>query len=53
MIMTNWQVMVMVSDERILELTEIEKERIKSLENDSVFGEKLWNYYQFVSWAKW
>lgn len=43
----------MVSDERILELTEIEKSRIQSLENDSVFGENLWNYYQFVSWARW
>ena len=43
----------MVSDERILELTEAEKERIQSLEDDSVFGKNLWNYYQFVSWARW
>lgn len=43
----------MISDVRILELTEIEKERIQSLETDSVFGEHLWNYYQFVSWARW
>lgn len=43
----------MHSNEQIIELTEFEKNRIKSLENDSVFGENLWNYYQFISWARW
>lgn len=53
MIMKNWQVMLMISDERILELTELEKNRVKSLEGESLFGEHLWNYYQFISWARW
>ena len=44
--------MEMISDERIIELTEIEKKRVQSLEDDSVFGKNLWNYYQFVSWAR-
>lgn len=45
--------MEMISDKRILELTNAEKERIQSLESESVFGSHLWNYYQFVSWARW
>lgn len=53
MIMKNWQVMLIISDERILELTELEKNRVKSLEGESLFGEHLWNYYQFISWARW
>ena len=52
MIMMSWQVTEMISDERIIELTEIEKKRVQSLEDDSVFGKNLWNYYQFVSWAR-
>lgn len=51
--MKNWQVMLMISDERIWELTECEKNRVKSLEGESLFGEHLWNYYQFISWARW
>lgn len=51
--MRNWQVMAMISDEKISELTALEKRRIQSLENESVFGEHLWNYYQFVSWSRW
>ena len=45
--------MAMISDEKISELTALEKRRIQSLENESVFGEHLWNYYQFVSWSRW
>lgn len=29
------------------------KERIKSLDDNSIFGESLYNYYQFISWARW
>lgn len=43
----------MVTDKYIEELEKLEKERICSLEDDSVFGENLWNYYQFISWARW
>lgn len=42
----------MISDKRIDELTLLEKKRIESLQDESVFGEHLWNYYQFVSWAR-
>ena len=42
-----------VTDEEIICLTELEYDRIKGLENDSEFGEHLWNYYQFISWARW
>ena len=41
-----------ITDEEILKLDELEKERIQSLSDDSVFGSKLWNYYQFISWAR-
>ena len=41
-----------ITDDEILKLDEIEKERIQSLSDDSVFGSKLWNYYQFISWAR-
>lgn len=42
-----------MDDERIIEITNEEEQRIRCLENDSVFGKHLWNYYQFVSWARW
>ena len=42
-----------MDDEKILEITNEEEQRIRCLENDSVFGKHLWNYYQFVSWARW
>lgn len=42
-----------MDDEKILEITKTEEQRVRSLENDSVFGKHLWNYYQFVSWARW
>ena len=42
-----------MNDEKILEITKTEEQRVRSLENDSVFGKHLWNYYQFVSWARW
>ena len=47
-----WLVKKMVSDERIEELTLAEKERIDNISIDTEFGSKLWNYYQFISWAR-
>lgn len=41
------------TDQEILELYELEKARIADITDDSVFGENLWNYYEFVSWARW
>lgn len=41
------------TDQEILELYELEKARISEIADDSVFGENLWNYYEFVSWARW
>ena len=32
---------------------EQEKNRILEIADDSLFCENLWNYYQFVSWARW
>lgn len=29
------------------------KQRILSIQDDSVFGENLYNYYEFISWARW
>jgi len=43
----------MVTDEQIQEMYEAEKQRIIALEDESEFGKNLWNYYQFISWAKW
>lgn len=43
----------MISDERILELTQLDEARVRSLENKSLFGRHLWNYYQFISWSRW
>lgn len=41
------------SDEEINELFESEKLRIENLSDSSDFGKTLWNYYQFMSFAKW
>ena len=43
---------MIVTDKEIERLTDIERERIISLQDESEFGKNLWNYYQFVSWAK-
>lgn len=43
----------MISDEQIQTIYEDEKQRILMLSDDSVFGGNLWNYYQFISWARW
>lgn len=51
--MMNWLVMQMITDENINQLYEIEKQRILDIADDSTFGENLWNYYQFASWARW
>lgn len=33
--------------------TQCEQDRIIQLEDESTFGKHLWNYYEFISWAKW
>lgn len=33
--------------------TQCEHDRIIQLEDESTFGKHLWNYYEFISWAKW
>lgn len=43
----------MITDEQIDSIYEFEKNRVKNLSDESEFGQYLWNYYQFVSWAKW
>lgn len=43
----------MITDEQINSIYEFEKNRVKNLSDESEFGQFLWNYYQFVSWAKW
>lgn len=43
----------MITDEQISLLYEQDKQRVLNVADDSVFGENLWNYYQFVSWARW
>lgn len=54
MIMMNWQVAKMkITDEQIQNLYEQEKKRVLEISDETVFGKNLWNYYQFVSWAKW
>ena len=45
--------MLFRSDEQIYEMFENEKTRITDLATDTLFGNNLWNYYQFVSWARW
>ena len=44
---------MIVTDKEIERLTDIERERIISLQDESEFGSHLWNYYQFISWARW
>ena len=52
--MKNWQVAKMkITDEQIQNLYEQEKKRVLEISDETVFGKNLWNYYQFVSWAKW
>jgi len=51
--MMNWQVIKMINDEIIDRITKLEEQRVCSIDDESVFGENLWNYYQFVSWARW
>lgn len=53
MTMMNWQVMIMITNEQINSIYEFEKNRVQTLSDESEFGQYLWNYYQFVSWAKW
>lgn len=42
-----------ITDEQIQTLYEQEKQRVLEVSDGTVFGKNLWNYYQFVSWAKW
>lgn len=42
-----------ITDEQIQNLYEQEKQRVLEVADGTVFGKNLWNYYQFVSWAKW
>lgn len=42
-----------MTNEQINLLNEQERNRILEIADDSLFGENLWNYYQFVSWARW
>ncbi len=42
----------MMTDTYISQLTESERSRIMDIQDDSVFGKNLWNYYQFISWAR-
>ena len=43
---------VTMTDAYISQLTESERNRIMNIQDDSVFGKNLWNYYQFISWAR-
>ena len=52
--MMNWRVAKMkITDEQIQSMYEQEKQRVLEVADGTVFGKNLWNYYQFVSWAKW
>lgn len=45
-------VMIMMSE--FLPMTdESIKQRILAIQDDSVFGKNLYNYYEFISWARW
>ena len=44
--------MTRITDERIQELYQQEKERVLACADDSEFGENIWNFYQFVSWGR-
>lgn len=49
----NWLVILMkITDKEIQSIYLQEKERILKIADDTVFGKNLWNYYQFVSWAR-
>lgn len=41
-----------MTDREIEELTLIEKQRVESVSSETDFGQNLWNYYQFLSWAR-
>ena len=41
-----------MTDREIEELTLIEKQRVESVASETDFGQNLWNYYQFLSWAR-
>lgn len=43
----------MMNEIEIESIYQFEKDRIESLADDSPFGKYLWNYYQFISWARW
>lgn len=45
--------MIQMTDKQINALFEQDKNRVLEIADDSVFGENLWNYYQFVSFARW
>ena len=42
-----------IDDKQIKLLEQLEQDRIESLNDNSVFGENLWNSYCFISWARW
>lgn len=42
-----------MTTDQIMALYEKEKKRILDISDDSIFGQNLWNYYQFVSFARW
>lgn len=42
-----------MNDSCINQILEKEKSRIQALEDNSTLGKHLWNYYQFISWARW
>lgn len=44
---------IRMTDREIEELTLIEKQRVESVTSETDFGQNLWNYYQFLSWARW
>ena len=44
---------VQMTNEQIQEIFENEKLRITDIATSTPFGDNLWNYYQFVSWARW
>lgn len=43
----------MKTDSEILQLYQADKERVLACADNSDFGQNLWNYYQFTSWALW
>ena len=44
--------MMQMNDFRLMTDESI-KERILAIQDDSVFGKNLYNYYEFISWARW